>query len=165
MKDLENYKHEMEKLGAFLTEANNSPVNDKSSFILPALRKSQELFSCIPEFVQEVIATEFNIDKEEVLNVIDAYPYLTTGVVADTRVSICCGPVCYRKGSMEIHDKLRKKVNLESGCDITPDNSLSVKMTHCKGHCRQAPMATINSKPYYAIEEETFCDRVIKRVK
>jgi len=160
VKSSDNYKLEMEKLERFLEEANSSQVNDKSSFLLPALRKSQELFRSIPEFVQNVIASEFSIDLEDILKVINAYPYLTEGTVADKRVSICCGPVCYRKGAMDVHDELRERLCLGGECDTTDDNKVSVKMTHCKGNCRQAPMATINTKPYYRIEKDKFCDIV-----
>ena len=154
----------LDKLDDFLREAERVEMADKSALLLPALKKSQELFSYIPEFAQDRISFSLKIKLSDIIKVIDAYPYLTTKAVAQTRVSLCGGPVCYRRGIIDINDKLRKEFEIEDGCDVTKDNSVSVSMTLCKGQCRNAPMGTINQKVYYNLEAEQFCE-VVKKLQ
>ena len=159
----DKYITAFEKLEKYLNEIDLVEMRDKSVYLLPALRKSQEVMGCVPDFAQKTISKHLKIKKAEILKVIDAYLYLNIEPVADNRISFCHGPVCHTKGSMQIEAAVRASIGLADGLTETTDKQFSVKSTYCKGGCRQGPMATINARPFYNLEAKTFCELVEKR--
>lgn len=63
------------------------------------------------------------------------------------KIGVCLGTACYVKGSGDIIDKIKQRLNIEVG-ECTDDGRFSLDATRCIGACGLAPVMTINDDVY-----------------
>jgi NADH-quinone oxidoreductase subunit E len=63
-------------------------------------------------------------------------------------VRICDGTACHVKGSMNVYDALRERLNLAGTTETTPDLLFTIETVSCLGACGLAPVMVIDEKVY-----------------
>lgn len=115
--------------------------------LMPALQAAQDIYGYLPAEVQQIIAEELNVSREEVFGVATFYSQFTLNPQGEIQVAVCLGTACYVKGSGEVLDKFKSLLGIDEG-DCTADGKYSLVATRCIGCCGLAPVLTVNDKVY-----------------
>ncbi len=115
--------------------------------LMPVLQGAQEIFGCVPEDVQKIIAEGLGVTLSEVYGVATFYAQFSLQPKGEYVISVCLGTACYVKGSQSVLDKLSEELKIPVG-STTPDGRFTLQATRCLGACGLAPVMTINSDVY-----------------
>ena len=115
--------------------------------LMPVLQGAQEIFGCVPEDVQKIIAEGLGVTLSEGYGVATFYSQFRLEPNGKYTVSVCLGTACYVKGSQKVLDKLCEELNVEPG-KTTADGKFSLNATRCLGACGLAPVMMIGDEVY-----------------
>ena len=115
--------------------------------LMPVLQAAQELFGCVPEDVQKIIAEGLGVTLSEVYGVATFYAQFSLRPKGKYIISVCLGTACYVKGSQSVLDKLSEELKCPVG-STTDDGLFTLQATRCLGACGLAPVMTVNSDVY-----------------
>ena len=115
--------------------------------LMPVLQAAQELFGCVPEDVQKIIADGLGVTLAEVYGVATFYAQFSLRPKGKYIISVCLGTACYVKGSQSVLDKLVEELKCPVG-STTEDGLFTLQATRCLGACGLAPVMTVNSDVY-----------------
>ncbi|MBQ8161395.1 MAG: NADH-quinone oxidoreductase subunit NuoE [Clostridia bacterium] len=115
--------------------------------LMPVLQGAQEIFGCVPEDVQKIIAEGLGVTLSEVYGVATFYAQFSLQPKGEYVISVCLGTACYVKGSQSVLDKLSEVLQIPVG-STTADGKFTLQATRCLGACGLAPVMTINSDVY-----------------
>ncbi|MDR2634862.1 MAG: NAD(P)H-dependent oxidoreductase subunit E [Clostridiales bacterium] len=115
--------------------------------LMPALQAAQNIYGYLPIEVQKIISETLDIGMEEIFGVATFYSQFSLNPQGQIQISVCLGTACYVKGSGDVLDKFKDKLNIDSG-DVTADGKYSLVATRCIGCCGLAPVVTVNEKVY-----------------
>jgi len=113
--------------------------------LVQTLQAAQEIYGYLPQEVLQVIASELGISMENVYSVATFYSQFNFYPKGKYAISVCLGTACYVKGSGEIYDKIKQRLNVEDG-GTTPDGKFSLDACRCMGACGLAPVLSINDE-------------------
>ena len=131
-----------EEVKAILKEYNPDKEN-----LIRILNEVQVKYGYIPKVAQLEIAKYLNMALAEVYGVITFYSRFTLVPKGQYNLYVCLGTACFVKGSREILERAKAKLNIEEG-QTTPDGKFSLDTTRCVGACGLAPVFTINDEVY-----------------
>ena len=120
---------------------------DQKGALMPVLQGAQELFGCVPEDVQKIIAEGLGVTLAEVYGVATFYAQFSLQPKGEHVISVCLGTACYVKGSQSVLDKLSELLEIPVG-GTTADGKFTLQATRCLGACGLAPVMTIDSEVY-----------------
>ena len=115
--------------------------------LMPVLQGAQEIFGCVPEDVQKIIAEGLGVTLAEVYGVATFYSQFSLQPKGEYLISVCLGTACYVKGSPKIIDKLSEELKIQPG-DTTEDGKFTLNATRCLGACGLAPVMMIGEEVY-----------------
>ena len=115
--------------------------------LMPVLQAAQEIFGCVPEDVQKIIAEGLGVTLSEVYGVATFYAQFSLQPKGEYVISVCLGTACYVKGSQSVLDKLSAELGIPVGA-TTKDGRFTLQATRCLGACGLAPVMTINDEVY-----------------
>lgn len=115
--------------------------------LIAILNEIQVKYGYIPKESQLVVSEYLNIPLAEIYGVITFYSRFTLIPKGKYNVSICMGTACFVKGSKELLERAKKKLNLEEG-KTSADGKFSLDTMRCVGACGLAPVFTINDEVY-----------------
>lgn len=115
--------------------------------LIAILNEIQVKYGYIPKESQLVVSEYLNIPLAEIYGVITFYSRFTLIPKGKYNVSICMGTACFVKGSKELLERAKKKLNLEEG-KTSADGKFSLDTMRCVGACGLAPVFTINNEVY-----------------
>lgn len=115
--------------------------------LIAILNEIQIKYGYIPKESQLVVSEYLNIPLAEIFGVITFYSRFTLIPKGKYNVSICMGTACFVKGSKELLERAKKKLNLEEG-KTSEDGKFSLDTMRCVGACGLAPVFTINDEVY-----------------
>ena len=115
--------------------------------LMPVLQAAQEIFGCVSEDVQKVIAEGLGVTLSEVYGVATFYAQFSLQPKGEYVISVCLGTACYVKGSQSVLDKLSEVLEIPVG-STTADGKFTLQATRCLGACGLAPVMTINGDIY-----------------
>ena len=121
--------------------------------LMPVLQEAQNIFGCVPEDVQKIIAKELNYTLSEVYGVVTFYAQFTLKPKGKHTISVCLGTACYVKGANEILQRFSKELNLPIG-ETSDDGKYTLLATRCLGACGLAPVITINEEVYGRLKSD-----------
>ena len=121
--------------------------NPDKENLIRILNEVQVKYGYIPKVAQLEIAKYLNMALAEVYGVITFYSRFTLVPKGQYILSVCLGTACFVKGSREILERAKAKLNIEEG-QTTPDGKFSLDTTRCVGACGLAPVFTINDEVY-----------------
>jgi NADH-quinone oxidoreductase subunit E len=108
--------------------------------LIPILQAVQEILA--------FVATSLDLPPARVFGVATFYAHFTLEPKGKHVVRICDGTACHVKGSMNVYDALRERLNLEGTTETTPDLLFTVETVSCLGACGLAPVMVIDEKVY-----------------
>lgn len=116
------------------------PEGKQKSALIPVLHLIQETGnnSLTTEQMDEV-AKVLHILPIEVYEVATFYTMFNLKPVGKYVLEICQTGPCMLKGSDQIIDYVKKKLNIQNG-ETTPDGMFTLKIAECLGACGYAPM-------------------------
>ena len=120
--------------------------SDKSNLMV-VMQKAQDIYGYLPIEVQKIIAEELDVPLEKVFGVSTFYSQFTLTPKGKHHISVCLGTACYVKGSGIVLDKLKEKLEIDTG-ECTPDRQFSLDACRCVGACGLAPVMTIGEDVY-----------------
>ncbi len=127
-----------------IIEENN---HDKARLIT-ILQQVQHEYRYLPEEVLTFIATSLDMPVAEVYGVATFYAHFTLEAKGKYVIKICNGTACHVKGSMNLHDEIKKQLNLDANTNTTPDMLFTAETVSCLGACGLAPVMVINEDVY-----------------
>lgn len=135
------------ELDAFIASLDENAGKKKTrSFLIPILRKAQEIYRYIPHNIQHYIAEVLNLSFSEVYGVISFYSLFTTEESGKHRICVCTGTACHVKGSGKVYEELKAHLGLEGEQDTTDDKLFTLERVNCVGACGLAPVMSIDEE-------------------
>ena len=116
---------------------------EQKGALMPVLQEAQNIFGCVSEDVQKVIAEGLGVTLSEVYGVATFYSQFSLQPKGQYVCGVCLGTACYVKGSQAVLDKLCEELEINAG-DTTKDGKFTVQATRCLGACGLAPVMMIN---------------------
>lgn len=138
--------HETEEQAAKLQDI-IAAHKDTRGALIPILHEAQEVYGYLPIEVQKRIADGLGLSLTEVYGVVTFYAQFSLKPKGEYKIGVCLGTACYVKGSGDIIDKIKQRLNIEVG-ECTSDGRFSLDATRCIGACGLAPVMTINDDVY-----------------
>ena len=115
--------------------------------LMPILQETQNIFDCVPEDVQKIIAKELNITLSDIYGVVTFYSQFTLKPRGKHKIQVCMGTACYVKGASDVLNRISHELNVPIG-QTTEDGKYTLIATRCLGACGLAPVLTINEDVY-----------------
>ncbi|MBE5794118.1 MAG: NADH-quinone oxidoreductase subunit NuoE [Clostridiales bacterium] len=116
---------------------------EQKGALMPVLQEAQNIFGCVSEDVQKVIAEGLGVTLSEVYGVATFYSQFSLQPKGKYVCGVCLGTACYVKGSQAVLDKLCEELEIQPG-NTTKDGKFTVQATRCLGACGLAPVMMIN---------------------
>jgi len=116
---------------------------EQKGALMPVLQEAQNIFGCVSEDVQKIIAEGLGVTLSEVYGVATFYSQFSLQPKGEDVCGVCLGTACYVKGSQAVLDKLCEELEIQPG-DTTKDGKFTVQATRCLGACGLAPVMMIN---------------------
>src|SRR5690348_5960317 len=116
------------------------PEGKQKSALLPVLHVAQEEFGgWLDVPVMDYVAELLNITPIEVYEVATFYSMYNMKPVGKYMFEVCQTGPCMVKGSDQIIDYIKEKLNIGVG-ETTADGMFTLKAVECLGACGYAPM-------------------------
>ena len=115
--------------------------------LIQMLNEVQEHYGYIPQNAQKELSEFLNVPMAEIYGVITFYSRFTLKPKGKYNIAVCLGTACYVKGSQKIMERLKERLQIESG-ETTKDGLFSIEETRCVGACGLAPVFTVNGEVY-----------------
>ena len=115
--------------------------------LMPVLQAAQEIFGCVPEDVQKIIAEGLGVTLSEVYGVATFYAQFRLEPVGKYLIMLCQGTACHVNGSELISSAISDELGIEDG-QTTPDGLFSLEHVACLGCCSLSPVMMINGRTY-----------------
>ena len=139
---MSNHTENYEKLA----EVIKAHRNEKGA-LMPVLQQAQNIFGCVSEDVQKIIAEGLGVTLSEVYGVATFYSQFSLQPKGQYVCGVCLGTACYVKGSQAVLNKLCEELGVQPG-NTTADGLFTVQATSCLGACGLAPVMMINDEVY-----------------
>jgi len=124
------------------------------SRLIPILQAVQVEYRYLPEEILTFVATSLGLSPAKVFGVATFYSLFTLKPKGKYLIRICDGTACHVKGSMDLHEVLSRKLNLNEQSDTTPDMLFTLEKVNCLGACGLAPAMMINDEVYGQLTRE-----------
>lgn len=115
------------------------PEGRQKSALLPVLHLAQEEFGWLSVETMDYVASLLKLEPIEVYEVATFYSMYHLKPVGKFVFEVCQTGPCMLRGSDEIIDYIREKLNINPG-ETTPDGLFTLKTVECLGACGYAPM-------------------------
>ncbi len=115
------------------------PQGKQKSALLPVLHLAQEEFGWLSTETMDYVASLLSIEPIEVYEVATFYSMYHLKPVGKYVFEVCQTGPCMLRGSDDIIDYIREKLNIAPG-QTTEDGMFTLKTVECLGACGYAPM-------------------------
>ena len=139
---MSNHNEKYEKLAEVI-----QAHKEQKGALMPVLQEAQNIFGCVSEDVQKIIAEGLGVPLSEVYGVATFYSQFALDPRGQYIIGVCLGTACYVKGSKDVLDKVVETLATPVG-KTSPDGLFTIKDTRCLGACGLAPVMMINDDVY-----------------
>ncbi len=140
------------------------PEGKQKSALLPVLHIAQaESNGWLDVPVMDYVASILEIEPIEVYEVASFYSMYNLKPVGKYMFEVCQTGPCMLKGSDDIIDYIKQKLNIEVG-QTTEDGMFTLKTVECLGACGYAPMMQLGSHYREHLTKEKV-DTIIEELK
>jgi len=115
---------------------------DRSSLI-SILLAIQERFNYLPKEALKMVAQKLKIRLIDTYSVATFYQVFSLTPRGKHIINVCDGTACHVRGSPRIIDKLKEKLNVETGC-TTADMKFTLETVRCLGCCAMGPVIVVD---------------------
>jgi NADH-quinone oxidoreductase E subunit len=124
------------------------PKGSQQSAVMPLLYIAQsQNKNWIPFAAMECIAELLDMPVMKVYEVASFYTMYNKQPVGEHLIQVCRTTPCWLRGSDEITEVCKQKLNIEVG-ETTKDNKFTLVEVECLGGCANAPVVQINFDYY-----------------
>ncbi len=141
-----------DKLREEVDELVSKHGSDRSA-LMPILQAVQRKYSCVSDFVMQIVADRLGIHPVEVYGVVSFYEFLTTKPQGRFVIRLCRTISCDMQGKDRLARQLRNDLGIDFG-ETTPDGMFTLKWVNCIGLCDEGPAMLINDKAYTRVTPE-----------
>jgi NADH-quinone oxidoreductase subunit E len=120
--------------------------------LVAILQAVQEEYRYLPEEVMTLVATSLAIPAAKVFGVATFYSHFALAPKGKYLIRVCDGTACHVKGSQELVDTLRARLNLAGDRGTTPDLLFTLETVSCLGACGLAPAMVVNDQVHGQVE-------------
>ncbi|MDD4294287.1 MAG: NAD(P)H-dependent oxidoreductase subunit E [Candidatus Omnitrophica bacterium] len=138
-------KEKIDELKKYMDEVMRNPYPE--SYLIAVLHKAQELYGYLDREIMDLVSETMSIPTAKIWGVATFYHFFNLKPQGKHSIFVCLGTACHIKGSGEILDLIRTKLNIEIG-ETTPDGFFTLRETRCLGACGLAPVVMIDDKIY-----------------
>ena len=135
-----------EKLNKVNELITHYPEGKQKSALLGVLHIAQEEFGWLDVNTMDYVASLLNLAPIEVYEVASFYSMFNLKPVGNYVFEVCQTGPCMLKGSDNIIDYIKKKLDINVG-ETTKDGMFTLKTVECLGACGYAPMMQLGK--YY----------------
>ncbi len=121
--------------------------------MMPILQEAQDIYGYLPVEVQKIVANNTGVSLEEIYGIVSFYSQFMLNPKGEVSISVCLGTACYVKGALDVLERIKEKLNLETG-GTSSDGKYSLDATRCIGACGLAPVMIINNDVYGRIKKD-----------
>lgn len=139
------------------------PEGRQKSALLPVLHLAQEEFGWLSVETMDYVASLLKLEPIEVYEVATFYSMYHLKPVGKFVFEVCQTGPCMLRGSDEIIDYIREKLNINPG-ETTSDGMFTLKTVECLGACGYAPMMQLG-KFYKEHLTKEKVDRIIEECR
>lgn len=130
------------------------PEDQKQSAVIPSLRIVQEVNGGhLTKDLMDQIASYLDMTPISVYEVATFYSNFEHQPVGRHKICFCTNISCMLRGSDELLEYLKNKLDVEVG-QVTPDGRFSIKKVECLGACVNAPMMQVDKTFYENLTEQ-----------
>ncbi len=115
------------------------PQGKQKSALLAVLHMAQDEFGWLSTETMDYVASLLDLEPIEVYEVATFYSMYHLKPVGQYVFEVCQTGPCMLKGSDDIIDYIREKLNINPG-ETTADGKFTLKTVECLGACGYAPM-------------------------
>ena len=148
LEDLEKEDNRYQKLHNIIQE-----YKDQEGSLITILHQTQNIFGNLTRDILIYIAKSLGIPLAEVYGVVSFYPLFSMKARGKYTIEICMGTACYVKGSEDILNALKEKLDIEPG-EISEDGRFTIETTRCMGACSLAPVISIDDDVHSQVKVE-----------
>ena len=145
---MSNHNEKYEKLAEVI-----KAHKEQKGALMPVLQEAQNIFGCVSEDVQKIIAEGLGVTLSEVYGVATFYENFSLEAKGKYVIKVCDGTACHVRKSMPILEKLRSELGLSETKKTTDDKIFTVETVACLGACGLAPVMMINDDVYGRLTE------------
>jgi NADH-quinone oxidoreductase subunit E len=127
------------------------------SRLVPILQEVQEEYRYLPEEVMTLVATTLGLPPAKVYGVATFYSHFALAPKGKHVIRVCDGTACHVKGSQELVDALRARLDLGGPCSTTPDMLFTLETVSCLGACGLAPAMVVNEAVHGQVGAAAAC--------
>lgn len=132
-----------------------SIVYDKNDLLIPVLKHARDIYGCLTQDVQGIVAKHLNVSIDDVEKAAKFYPEPRSNNLGKYNISVCMGTACYVKGAGKVLDKLKSELGINAETDtVTEDGLFSIDVCRCVGACGLAPLILVNDDVYGYLKAE-----------
>lgn len=131
-----------------------SPVD---RLILPCLQRIQQVFGWVPDESVDVIASELNVSRAEVVGVLTYYHDLRQSPPPEVHVQVCVAEACQSVGSRQLVNDLEAAYGVPLGQRA---DGVEITAVFCLGNCALGPAAMIEGRLLGRCDVERIRDAV-----
>ena len=131
--------------------------------LIPILQEVQDEFRYLPEEMLSFIATAMGLSPATVYGVATFYAQFSTQPKGKHLIQVCDGTACHVRASMNVINKIRKKLSLHEEETTTEDLMFTLETVACIGACALAPAMMIDGKIYGHLTPESV-DVIIENI-
>ncbi|MBL41560.1 MAG: NADH-quinone oxidoreductase subunit NuoE [Rhodospirillaceae bacterium] len=147
-----------------IKELSKYPENRKASAVIPLLDIAQRQNSnWLPIAAINYVADLLEMPRIRAYEVATFYTMYNLAPVGENLIQICTTTPCALRGSKDIVDVCKKRLNINFG-ETTSDNKFTLLEVECLGACVNAPVAWIGDEYYEDLSKESM-DSIIDQLK
>jgi len=125
------------------------PPDQKKSAIVKALLLAQEQNGgWLSDVAMNAVADYLDVPHIVAYEAATFYDMYNLKPIGKNKISVCTNVPCMLRGSDEIIDCLKKRLQINVG-ETTKDGLFTIKEVECMAACAAAPMCQINDKKYH----------------
>lgn len=124
----------------------------KKGGIIEAFHAIQEQYNYIPEEALREAAKQFGIPEAKAYGVATFYSYLSVAKRGRYIIRMCESAPCHVAGADELLREMESILGIKAG-ETTADGKFTLELTECIGQCQATPVITINSEPYFNVNQ------------
>ncbi|XP_065204242.1 probable NADH dehydrogenase [ubiquinone] flavoprotein 2, mitochondrial [Planococcus citri] len=129
------------------------PEGHKRAAMIPLLDLAQRQHGWLPISAMHKVAELLNLPKMRVYEVATFYTMFMRNPTGKYHVQVCTTTPCWLRGSDEILNCIKSKLNIEVG-QTTKDGKFTLSEVECLGACVNAPMIQVNDDYYEDLTEK-----------
>jgi NADH dehydrogenase (ubiquinone) flavoprotein 2 len=130
------------------------PAEKQASAVIPLLDLAQRQHSnWLPRAAMEYVAKMLSMSFIKVYEVATFYTMFNLSPVGKYFIQVCGTTPCWLRGSENIKETCKKKLNIKLG-ETSSDNNFTLSEVECLGACANAPVIQINDDYYEDLSPE-----------